>query len=125
MVFDLLDLMLSNLRLDLIAGDLISEMGLYTYDQVMEHHDWFDGSDERGEPAYFLPTNVKKAMSSAAPTEKQLNANLYACIKHEVLAASQQRIREVGSHQPEANMRFNVPMAAYTTQSSQVGTTSN
>ena len=29
MVFDLLDLMLSNLRLDLIAGDLISEMGLY------------------------------------------------------------------------------------------------
>ena len=29
MVFYLLDLMLSNLRLDLIAGDLISEMGLY------------------------------------------------------------------------------------------------
>jgi hypothetical protein len=29
MVFDLLDLMLSNLRLDLIAGDLISEMRLY------------------------------------------------------------------------------------------------
>ena len=29
MVFDLLDLMLSNLRLDLIAGDLLSEMGLY------------------------------------------------------------------------------------------------
>jgi hypothetical protein len=42
----------------------------------MEHRDWFDGSDKRGEPVYFLPTNVKKAMSSAIPTEKQLNANL-------------------------------------------------
>ena len=31
MVFDLFDLMLSNLRLDLIAGDLISEMGLYRW----------------------------------------------------------------------------------------------
>ena len=29
MVFDLLDFMLSNLRLDLIAGDLILKMGLY------------------------------------------------------------------------------------------------
>ena len=33
-------------------------------------------------------------MSRAIPTEKQLNANLYARIKHEVLAASQKRIRE-------------------------------
>ena len=49
----------------------------------MEHHDWFDGSDERGQPVYFLPANVKKAMSSAIPTEKQLNDNLYARIKHE------------------------------------------
>jgi hypothetical protein len=60
----------------------------------MEHHDWFDGSDERGEPVYFLPANVRKAMSSAIPTEKQLNANLYARIKHEVLTARQRRIRE-------------------------------
>ena len=66
----------------------------FTYDQIMEHHDWFDGSDERGEPVYFLPANVKKAMSSAIPTEKQLNANLYARIKHEVLNARQRRIRE-------------------------------
>jgi hypothetical protein len=29
MVFDLSDLMFSNLRLDLIAADLIAEMGLY------------------------------------------------------------------------------------------------
>ena len=63
-------------------------------DQVMEHRDWFDGSDERGEPVYFLPANVKKTMSSAIPTEKQLNASLYARIKHEVLEARQQRIRE-------------------------------
>jgi hypothetical protein len=66
----------------------------FTYDQVMEHHDWFDGSDERGEPTFFLPNSVGKAMSSAIPTEKQLNANLYARIKHEVLAARQKRIRE-------------------------------
>ena len=59
----------------------------FTFDQVMEHQDWFDGSAERGEPVYFLPANVKKAMSSAIPTEKQLNATLYAGIKHEVLAA--------------------------------------
>ena len=63
----------------------------------MEHHDWFDGSDERGKPVYFLPTNVKKTMSSAVPTEKQLNANLYARIKQEVLTARQQRIREAGT----------------------------
>ena len=63
----------------------------------MEHHDWFDGSDERGELAYFLSTKVKKAMGSAVPTEKQLNANLYARIKHEVIAARQQRIREAGT----------------------------
>ena len=63
----------------------------------MEHRDWFDGSDERGEPAFFQPANVKKVMSSAAPTEKQLNANLYARIKHEVLTARQQRIREAGT----------------------------
>ena len=63
----------------------------------MEHHNWFDGSDNRGKPAYFLPANVKRAMSSAIPTEKQLNANLYAGIKHEVLAARQQRIREAGT----------------------------
>ena len=36
MVFDLVDLMLSNLRLDLIAGDLISEMDLYHADAM----DW-------------------------------------------------------------------------------------
>jgi hypothetical protein len=69
----------------------------FTYDQVMEHHDWFDGSDERGEPVYFLPANVRKAMSSAIPTEKQLNASLYARIKHEVLAARQRRIREANT----------------------------
>ena len=69
----------------------------FTYGQVMEHHDWFNGSDERGEPVYFLPANVKKAMSSAIPTEKQLNTNLYARIKHGVLAARQQRIREADS----------------------------
>ena len=33
-------------------------------------------------------------MSSTIPTEKQLNAYLYARIKHEVLAARQKRIRE-------------------------------
>ena len=69
----------------------------FTYDQVMEHHDWFDGSDERGVPPNFLPKNVGKAMTSAIPTEKQLNANLYARIKHEVLAARQRRIREAGT----------------------------
>ena len=100
----------------------------FTYDQVMEHHDWFDGSDERGEPAFFQPANVKKVMSSAAPTEKQLNANLYARIKHEVLAARQQRIREAGSETEKTEemrswRQVRVPVAAYTTQSSQVGTT--
>ena len=42
----------------------------FAYDQVMEHHNWFD---ERDEPVYFQPANMKKAMSSAVPTEKQLN----------------------------------------------------
>ena len=42
----------------------------FTYSQVMEHHNWFDGSDERGGPVYFLPANVKKTTSSAIPTEK-------------------------------------------------------
>ena len=64
----------------------------------MEHHDWFDVSDERGEPVYLLPANVKKAMSSAIPTEKQLNASLYARIKHEVLNARQRRIREADTN---------------------------
>jgi hypothetical protein len=78
----------------------------FTYDQVMEHHDWFDSSDERGEPMYFLPANVKKAMSSAIPTVKQLNANLYARIKHEVLAARQQRIHEAATEaEKEEEMR--------------------
>ena len=60
----------------------------------MEHHDWFDGSDERGEPANFVPTSAKKTMSSATPMEKQANVNIYTRIKHEVLAARQQRIRK-------------------------------
>jgi hypothetical protein len=81
----------------------------FTYDQVKEHHDWFDGSDERGEPVYFLPANVKKAMSSAIPTEKTLNANLYARIKHEVLAARQRRIREADTEaEREEEMRQRV-----------------
>ena len=42
----------------------------YTYDQVMEHHDWHDGSEERGKPAYDLPQRVRKALSGAKPTEK-------------------------------------------------------
>jgi hypothetical protein len=42
---------------------------------------------------------TKKAMSSAIPTEKQLNANLYARIKHEVLAARQRRIREADTEE--------------------------
>jgi hypothetical protein len=102
----------------------------------MEHHDWFDGSDERGEPVYFLPANVKKAMSSAIPTEKQLNANLYARIKHEVLAARKQRIREADTEtEREEKMRpqvrlaligrgqVRIPVVTHTTKGSQVGAT--
>jgi hypothetical protein len=78
----------------------------FTYDQVMEHHDWFDSSDERGGPVYFLPANVKKAMSSAIPTEKQLNANLYARVRHGVLAAMQKHIREAETEaEKEEEMR--------------------
>ena len=40
-----------------------------------------------------MPANVEKSMGSAAPAEEQLDANLHARIKHEVLAARQQRIR--------------------------------
>ena len=37
----------------------------YTYDQVMEHHDWHDGSEERGKPAYDLPRRARKTLSGA------------------------------------------------------------
>ena len=108
----------------------------FTYDQVMEHHDWFDGSDERGEPVYFLLATVKKAMSSAIPTEKQLNAHLYGTRASSTKysqpgnSAFARRTRkqtekkkcasEPGLCRQEA---ICVPVAAYTTQSSQVGDT--
>jgi hypothetical protein len=37
----------------------------FAYGQVMEHHDWFDGSDNKGEPVYFLPANVKSRQRTA------------------------------------------------------------
>ena len=57
----------------------------YTYDQIMEHHDWHDGSEERGKPAYDLPQRVRKALSGAKPTEKQLNANMYSRIYKQIM----------------------------------------
>ena len=65
----------------------------YTYDQVMEHHNWHDGSDKRGKPSYDLPNSVRKAMSSAIPTEKQLNSNMYSRIYKQVMMERSRRIR--------------------------------
>ena len=43
------------------------------YDQVMEHHDWFDGSDERGEPVYFLPAPSRRRSISTLTSTFESN----------------------------------------------------
>jgi hypothetical protein len=85
---------------------------------------------------YFIPANVKKAMSSAIPTEKLLNANLYARIKHEVLAVRQRRIREAETRKQKGKKinapadealisrgQVHIPVATHTPKGSQVGAT--
>ena len=71
----------------------------------MEHRDWFDGSDERGELVYFLPANVKKAMSSAIPTEKQLNTNLLRASSTRFSQPGNSAIARLARKQTEEEMR--------------------
>ena len=66
----------------------------YTYDHVMERHDWHDGSGECGKPANGLPRRVRKALSGAKPTEKQLNANMYSRICKQIMTERNRRTRE-------------------------------
>ena len=60
----------------------------------MEHHDWHDGSEEQSKPAYDLPRRVRKALSGAKPTEKQLNVNMYSRIYKQIIMERNRRIRE-------------------------------
>ena len=44
--------------------------------QIMEHHDWHDGTTARGKAPYPLPQNVEQLLTGACPQEHHLKRNL-------------------------------------------------
>ena len=59
----------------------------YAYKQLLLHHEWHDGSPERGAPPFKMPMSTKKAITTAAASEKQFMSNRGSRIAKQVRKA--------------------------------------
>ena len=119
-----------HLMKSIINHDQFTTIGL------MEHHDWFDGSDERGEPVYLLPTSEREKGNEQRHPDREA-AQRQPLRSHQTRSAQCKATPHPGgrykcgagrrtapaSEAPIGRGGVRIPMAAHTTEGSQVGAT--
>ena len=96
---------------DFILGTLHREDEMhinYAYRQLLEHHDWHDGSGERGKAPFDMPSSTKEAITTAAATEEQFLSNAHSRIKRQVQLEIQRQIEDASTRAQctEAKMQY-------------------
>ena len=94
---------------DFILGTLHrgDEMHInYAYRQLLEHHDWHDGSSERGKAPFDMPSSTREAITTAAATEEQFLSNAHSRIKRQVQREIQRQIEDASTRAQCTEAKF-------------------